>query len=171
VLVAGSPGAGKSTLARRIATRHDLRYVEMDALFHGPGWTERPTFQADVAEAVAGDTWVIDSLGYASVRDLVWEHADTLVWLDLPRRAEMWRVVRRTVRRAALRIELWNGNREPLGAWRDRDHPIWLAWHEHEARRDLVEERLADPRWAHLEVHRLRSARQVRTWRAEHLGR
>ena len=145
--------------------------MEIDALFHGPGWTARPTFVDDVAAVVAQDAWVLDSIGYESVRDLVWDRADTLVWLDLPRWQVMPRVVRRTARRALLRTELWNGNRERLGGWRDREHPIRLAWSEHKARRALVAERLADPRWAHLTVHHLRSARQARAWRAEQLGR
>lgn len=168
VLVGGIPGAGKSTLARRLAARHDLPYVEMDALFHGPGWTERPTFVEDVAAAIGQERWVIDSVGYASVRDLVWDRADTLVWLDLPRWQVMPRVVRRTVRRVVLRTELWNGNREGPGAWRDPEHPVRLAWSEHGSRRAMVAERVADPRWAHLEVHHLRSAREVRRWLADH---
>ena len=44
----------------------------------------------------------------------VWQRADTVVWLDLPRRIVMRQVVSRTFRRSILREELWNGNREPL---------------------------------------------------------
>ncbi len=66
-----------------------------------------------MVEAVAGDDWVVDG-NYGAVRDLVWERADTVVWLDLPRRVVMRRVAIRTIRRALTREELWNGNREPL---------------------------------------------------------
>ena len=40
--------------------------------------------------------------------------ADTVVWLDLPLRVWLPRLIRRTVRRLRGREELWNGNRETL---------------------------------------------------------
>ena len=42
VVVAGISGVGKTTLARRLAAARGLRHVEVDALFHGPGWQRRP---------------------------------------------------------------------------------------------------------------------------------
>ncbi len=164
VLVSGISGAGKSTLARRLAAAKGLPYQELDALFHGPGWTERPTFVADVEALAAQDRWVFDSDGYGAVRDVLWSRADTLVWLDLPRRQVMLRVLRRSLWRALRRVELWNGNREGFGAWKDSGHPVRWAWHQHGARRALVAARVADPAWGHLTVHHLRSTREARRW-------
>ncbi len=164
MLVGGISGAGKTTMARVLSQQFGLPYTEMDALFHGPGWSERPTFAADVAAVVAGETWVLDSDGYSVVRDVLWSRADTLIWLDLPRWQVMWRVVRRSVWRGMRRAELWNGNRETLGAWRDSGHPVRWAWNQHGARRATIGGRLADPAWAHLRVVHLRSAREVRRW-------
>ena len=39
ILVIGSPGAGKSTLARRLAERLDLPLIHLDREYFGPGWT------------------------------------------------------------------------------------------------------------------------------------
>ncbi len=169
MLVGGISGAGKTTLARRLAAHLDLPFTEIDALFHGPGWTERPTFAADVAAVVAGDRWVVDSIGYSAVRDLMWARADTFVWLDLPRWQVMFRVLRRSVWRAARRTELWNGNREDFGAWKSAEHPIRWAWSQHGARRELIAARVADPAWQHLTVIRLGTARAARRWAARHL--
>lgn len=151
-------------MARELARRFDLPHTELDALFHGPGWTERPAFAEDVAALVAGERWVVDSDGYSAVRDVMWARADTLVWLDLPRWQVMGRVVRRSVWRGLLRAELWNGNRESFRGWRDSGHPVWWAWHQHGARRRTIGQRLADPRWSHLQVIHLRSARAARRW-------
>jgi hypothetical protein len=63
--------------------------------------------------AVAAPAWVVDG-NYSVVRDLVWDRADAVVWLDLPRRLVMRRVILRTLRRAVTREALWNGNREPM---------------------------------------------------------
>ena len=40
IVVKGTSGAGKSTFAAELARRLDLVYVELDALHHGPNWTE-----------------------------------------------------------------------------------------------------------------------------------
>ena len=46
----GVSGAGKTTLAARLGRLLDVPHVEIDALFHGPGWTPREAFVADVDE-------------------------------------------------------------------------------------------------------------------------
>lgn len=166
VSLVGNSGSGKSTVAVALAARLGVPCLELDAVFHQPGWTELPVeeFRARVADAAAGEAWVIDG-NYGAVRDLVWARADTVVWLDLPRPAVMWRVAGRTVRRAARRQELWNGNREPWSNfWSldpERSIMIW-AWTEHRRYRARYEAAMADPAWAHLRFVRLRSAPDVR---------
>jgi hypothetical protein len=49
---------------------------------------------------------------YSSVRDIVWERADTVVWFDLPYVAVMARTIRRTVRRTVTR-RTWNRTGSP----------------------------------------------------------
>jgi cytidylate kinase len=60
IIVSGTSGSGKTTVAGRIAAVLGLPHVELDALFHGPGWTPRPTFEADVHEFAAGPRWVTE---------------------------------------------------------------------------------------------------------------
>lgn len=81
----GNSGSGKSTLGAALAARLGVPYVELDSIFHQPGWAELPRheFRARVGALVGGDTWVIDG-NYTAVRDLVWARADTVVWIDLP---------------------------------------------------------------------------------------
>jgi adenylate kinase family enzyme len=66
------------------------------------------------------DHWVIDGNYHRFVQDIVWEHADTVVWLDLPRWRVMSQVIARTLRRQLSGEELWNGNRE---RWPQRAAP------------------------------------------------
>jgi len=60
VLVAGTSGSGKTTLARHIAAVLNVPYFEIDACYHGPGWTVRPGFASDVADFVAQPAWVTE---------------------------------------------------------------------------------------------------------------
>lgn len=87
ISVVGTSGSGKSTLARELARALDAPVVELDALHWLPGWAERPDeeFAVAVAQAAAGERWVIDGNYSKLVQPLVWDRADTVVWLDLPR--------------------------------------------------------------------------------------
>ena len=164
----GNSGSGKSTLAVALATRLGVPYVELDSIFHQPGWTELPhdEFRARVGALAAGENWVIDG-NYTAVRDLVWARADTVVWIDLPRRLVMRRVIGRTFRRAMFRQELWNGNREPASNWLTLDPErsiIMWSWTQHTEYRARYGEAMADPKWARLRFVRLRSSAAVRTF-------
>ena len=167
VIVAGVSGVGKTTLARRLAAAHGLRYLEVDALFHGPDWQRRPTFVTDVDAATRGSDWVADSFGYRDVRDLLWDRCDTFVWMDYGRPIVMARVLRRSFARATYERELWNGNREGFRDWVDPEHPIRWAWSQHAPRRAQIEARLAAGHVADRPtVVRLGSPAAARRWLA-----
>jgi adenylate kinase family enzyme len=136
-----------------------IPHVELDSIFHQANWVplSDAEFRARVAARVDGECWVIDG-NYAVVRDLVWDRATTVVWLDLPRWQIMAHVIARSVSRAVTRTELWNGNRKRWSALLAADHPIRWAWRTCHDRRRRYEE-LRDVRWV-----RLRSRREMRRW-------
>ncbi len=163
VLIAGTSGSGKTSMAEALARVTGLPHTEIDGLFHGPGWSRRPTFVRDALALAESRRWVTE-WQYSAVRWLFLDSCDLLVWLDLPTAVVMRRLVRRTVRRRLKRTELWNGNREgPL--WRiliDRDHIVRWGWrtrHQTSQRvRDVITSR------PELPVVRLRSASDARAW-------
>jgi adenylate kinase family enzyme len=151
-------------MARALAARLAIPHVEVDALFHGPGWVPRPEFVADVDAATAAPAWVIDH-DYAAARHLVWSRIDTFVWLDYSRAVCEWRVIRRSVPRALLRRELWNGNRERFVAmFTDPEHPVRWSWTHHAGKRASFEERVADPAHRHITTVRLSRPSQAQEW-------
>lgn len=164
MVVAGSSGAGKTTFARAIAARLALPYTEMDALFHGPGWTPRPTFRSEVDAFTSQPAWVTE-WQYTEVRPLLAARADTLIWLDYSRSLVMRRVVGRTLRRWALREELWNGNREP-NLWHAFTHPeegiVRWAWTTHHLTAERVTSLLESGGGP--TVVRLRNPREASMW-------
>ncbi len=163
VLVAGTSGAGKTTVAARVGDALGIGPVEIDVLFHGPGWRPREQFLADVETFTARPTWVTE-WQYGVARPLLAERADLLVWLDLPRHTVMRQVVRRTLRRRLRREVLWNGNVEPP-LWRvlvDDEHIIRWSWRTHPRTTHRVLDLLAAR--PELPVVRLASSDEVATW-------
>jgi adenylate kinase family enzyme len=166
VSVVGTSGAGKSTLGKALAVRIGGDFLELDSVYHQPGWVPLPReeFRRRVSAAVAGERWVIDGNYTSNVKDLVWARADTVVWLDLPKRTVMRRIIWRSFQRAARRVELWNGNRE---RWRNlfsvdkEESVIAWAWQTHAATRAKLEAAMADPANAKLHFVRLRSPAEV----------
>lgn len=166
IVIAGSSGSGKTTLAEAISDRLNVTHVELDALHHTPGWTT-PTdqeFRSAVADATAGDRWVVDGNYWSKVQDIVWSRANTIVFLDLPRWRVMLQLIPRTLRRVITREELWNGNRESwrnLVSRRPEENILLWAWTTHGRRPGRFEASLTDPRFQHLEVVRLQSRRDI----------
>lgn len=165
VSVVGNSGSGKSTLARKLAAILGVPHLELDSVFHQPGWKPLPVdeFKELVAARTDEDGWVVDG-NYGAVRPVVWARADTVIWLDLPRRTVMRQVTWRTVRRALTRQELWNGNREPVANFLRLDPEesvISWAWHKHGEYRDRYAAAAKDPANAHLAFIRLGSRRDI----------
>jgi adenylate kinase family enzyme len=148
VSVVGTSGAGKSTLVRYLAEHLGVDQLELDSIYHQPGWQPLPEeqFAARVTEFAARPDWVIDG-NYRAARLIVWARAEVVVWLDLPRLLVFRRLVWRTLRRGALRTELWNGNRESLlNLFRGGDSNLLLwAWRHHGKYRQRYTAAMADP--------------------------
>jgi adenylate kinase family enzyme len=166
IIVVGTSGAGKTILAGRIAARLGIEHVEIDALFHGPGWTPRPSFLADVRAFAERDAWVTE-WQYDDARPVLLERATLAVWLDYPLWLRMGRVLRRTFTRRVRRTELWNGNVE-ASLWRaltDEEGIIRWAWRTRHRYDDLPLLLAADGR-ADVPIVRLRSQREADAWLA-----
>ena len=158
-VVTSASGAGGTTVGREIARRLDLPFHELDALFWQPDWTEpdREEFRERVVEIVATESWVVDGSYQSWIDQLVLGRADVVVWLDLPTRVWLPRLVRRTVSRARSGEELWDGNRESLrNAFASRDSLILFSLRHYRGRRRRYPERFAD-----YDVVRLRSQADV----------
>jgi len=174
IVVVGNSGSGKTTLARQLAAKLDLTHIELDSLFHQPGWTPQDpeVFRRELIDRMQDATrgWTMCG-NYKSVTwSITMPAADTIVWLDLPRPIVMRRVVRRTLRRAIRREELWNGNREPLTnfyRWDPEKNIVRWAWTKHDSYRERYMTAIADGTWSHADVHQLTSIDAVSKFLAE----
>jgi adenylate kinase family enzyme len=166
VSVIGGSCTGKTTTSRRLAALLGVPHIELDALHHDAGWQEAPAellqARVDAALAAASDGWVADGNYHGKIGTSVLERADTVVWLDLPHRTAVRRVLWRTTRRSITREELWNGNHESFRSAFSRDSIVWWVITRHGTHRKKWPPRLAQ--LPHLDVVQLRSPREVDAW-------
>lgn len=96
VLIIGSPGAGKSTLAHAVAARTQLPLYHMDKIHWLPGWIERDRAEAlaEVEQVLDHARWIIDG-NYGSSLPIRIQRADTVVWLDYPTHLCLGRALKR----------------------------------------------------------------------------
>jgi adenylate kinase family enzyme len=143
VLVVGSGGAGKSTVAARIGAATGLPVIHLDALHWHAGWRDTPVdeWTQIVAELVDRERWVMDG-NYGGTLDIRVAACDTVVFLDLPRYVCLWRAVRRWWRyRGRTRPDMAEGCPERLSV----EFLRWI-WDYPATRRPALLRRLATRR-------------------------
>jgi adenylate kinase family enzyme len=148
VVIQGTSGSGKTTLSLALAGALGVQCLELDGLYQQADWTplEVDEFRSRVACFVDQPRWVVDG-NYSHVRDILWPLATSIVFIDLPKRVVMTRVIKRTLLRIVKREQLWNGNRE---SWRNalsrdpmRNIILW-SWNSHEKYREIVPREAAE---------------------------
>jgi adenylate kinase family enzyme len=123
VVIVGSGGAGKSTLARELGQRLGLPVIHLDREHWRAGWIETPRdeWAERVARLVTGERWVIDG-NYGGTIEARLRACDTAIFLDLPRSVCVWRVLNRWRRyRGRTRPDMTPGCDERLD-W------VFLRW-------------------------------------------
>lgn len=116
IVIIGTTGAGKSTLARQLAEKLNLSYIDLDDLHHMPGWRERPLedYRRLLTEATHVDKWVVAGNYMTKSHDIILPSADTLIWLDMPFTSNLWQLFKRTINRIYSGEPVCNGNKETL---------------------------------------------------------
>src|SRR5687767_5604500 len=99
VLIIGSGGSGKTTVARELAARTGLPLVHLDQLFWHPGWVPTPDDEWDalIQRLIAQEQWIMDG-NYGRTLSVRLAAADTIIFLDLPRLVCTWRIIVRRFR-------------------------------------------------------------------------
>ncbi|HWI63163.1 MAG TPA: AAA family ATPase [Symbiobacteriaceae bacterium] len=153
IAVIGSPGAGKSTLSRRLGEALGLSVVHLDRLFWRPGWVEtpRPEWHALQEDLVRQERWIIDG-NYGGSLGIRLNRATAVVFLDYPPLLCLWGALKRRVQhRRGGRPDMAEGCPEAI------DLPfLRFIWTFRREGRPRIEAKLAELP-AGVSVYRLRS--------------
>jgi len=159
IVIIGMTGSGKTTVAKALADRLGLLQIDLDDLHWLPGWQERSNedFRKLLMEAVKAEGWTVAGNYESKAKDITWPVADTVIWLDMPFWANLWRLLHRTFKRAYRNETICNGNKENpkvIIPW------FFKSWHKNRKRYGDV---FANPgAYPHLKLIHLRSYRQAR---------
>lgn len=123
IVIVGSYGAGKTTLAAALGPLLGLEVHHLDALRWQPGWRLRPLseWHAILGEIVACDAWIVEG-NFEQTLEPRLQRADTVILLDFPMWLSLWRMVRRRLRRGD-RPDLPPGLKEKLNV-----RTLTLVW-------------------------------------------
>ncbi len=85
VIIIGSPGAGKSTFARKLRDITGLPLHYLDIIYHKPDRTtvSREEFDAKLREILLSEKWIIDG-NYQRTIECRMRECDTVFLLDYP---------------------------------------------------------------------------------------
>ncbi len=96
ILIVGSGGAGKSTLAVELGHKLNLPVIHLDKEYWRPGWIKPKPEEWDqhVSSLLHGEKWIIDGnfTGTLAQRIIA---ADTIIYLNLPPIVCLWRILKR----------------------------------------------------------------------------
>lgn len=168
IVVVGATGCGKSTLAEILASKLNLDYIELDALYWHPDWvgSSDAEFRQKVDLATRPPGWVLAG-NYGITRDIVWPRAELVIWLDYSFILILVRLLRRTWVRWRTKELLWGTNYEPFWIhfklW-SKDSLINWLFQTYWRRKRTYPRFFSSPNHAHLLVMRFKTPQETDAW-------
>lgn len=159
VMVVGCSGAGKSTFAIRLGEITDLPVFHMDKIHYQANWVVRPKVEKIrlANEVEAKDRWIFDG-GLSATYANRAARADTLIWLDLPLRTRVARILKRRVKfHGKTRPDMAEGCLEQI----DPEYMRWVMTATDDVRQKIARAISEAP---HMKVHHIRTAKGVDTF-------
>ena len=138
VVVVGSGGSGKSTFSTELGRVTRLPVIHLDREYWRSGWEEpsKDEWNARVAELLARESWIMDG-NFGGTREMRMRAADTLIFLDLPRRVCLYRILKRTLKYyGRSRPDMTEGCSERL----DLEFILWVWNYKSRSRKRLLAE-------------------------------
>ena len=134
IMIIGSGGSGKTTLARKLGEKTGLPVVHLDQIWWSPGnWKhlEREEFDVLLQKELEKPQWILDG-NYNRTLEARLEKCDTVLYLDFPRTVAFTGWLRRVIKN-------WGHAREDMAPgcaeWFDPEMAKWI-WNFNKTNRE-----------------------------------
>ncbi len=123
ILIIGSCGAGKSTLAKKMHKKLHLPLIGLDQCYWKPNWkrTETKEWREKVKTLILQNQWIMDG-NYKSTFDIRFPASDLIIFIDFNRFICFWRIWKR---------QLFKNRTDKLDGCKDKvrfDLMKWVLW-------------------------------------------
>jgi adenylate kinase family enzyme len=138
VVVIGSGGSGKSIFSKDLGRLTGLPVIHLDREYWRAGWKETPKdeWAVKVESLIAAERWILDG-NFGGTREMRMQAADTIIFLDLPTRVCLYRILKRTIKYyGRSRPDMTEGCDERF----DLEFIGWVWNYKHRSRKRLLDE-------------------------------
>ena len=96
IAIVGSPGAGKTTLARELGSLHKIKVFHLDRMFWQRDWKRKHRdVRIDILQKCAMEKqWIIEGT-YINSSEARFKEASTIIFIDLPSLLCLYRIIKR----------------------------------------------------------------------------
>lgn len=99
IAVVGCPGAGKTTFVKKLAQITGLPVIHLDFYYHQKEYNyyiDQKAWEKKVKQLAARERWITDG-NYKSTFSVRFKRADTIIFLDYPRRTLLYGIFKRRI--------------------------------------------------------------------------
>jgi adenylate kinase family enzyme len=137
IVVLGTSGAGKTTLAKFLAKKFSIHHIELDQLFWNPNWVESPedVFVEKIKNEInSHENWIICG-NYHAAKQITLYHATHIIWLNYPFYKIFYRSLKRNIQRIITKTEPFPGCQESfVNSYLSSKSILWWVIISHRSR-------------------------------------
>ena len=100
ILIVGTVGTGKTTLARKLSKEYNIKYYEIDSIVHDDVNKKKRTPQQQneiISNINKEDGWIIEGVLRENLEYLL-EIAEKIIYLDIPKNIRNKRIIARYIK-------------------------------------------------------------------------
>ena len=166
IVIVGTSCTGKTTLSKTLERKLGIPAQDIDELHWLPDWKHVTTeeLEVKVSDFIKADSWSLTG-NYSSVRALIWERVDTVIWLNYPLPFVLLQALKRSLKRIFTIELVCNGNRETfIQTFFTRDSILWWIIKSHGRNLERYREAQKNSKYSKIKILEFYDRYELQNW-------